>query len=70
MPLYPALCAVLDWFICCSPVRHGGGYVGAVVVLSFDAQPFPRKETGLVEGRTPCSALLSRTLTLDVSRGS
>jgi len=39
-------------------------------VLSFDAQPFPRKETCLVEGRTLCNALLARALTLDVSRGS
>jgi len=39
-------------------------------VLPFDAQPFPRKETGLVEGRPPCSALLARALTLDASRGS
>jgi len=24
-------------------------------VLSFDVQPFPRKETRLVEGQTPCN---------------
>jgi len=39
-------------------------------VLSFDAQPFPRKETGLVEGRTPCGALLARALTWAFWRGS
>jgi len=33
-------------------------------VLSFDARPFPRKETCLVEGQTSCSALLARALTL------
>jgi len=37
-------------------------------VLSFDAQPFPRKETCLFEGRMPCNALLARALTLGVSR--
>ena len=70
VPLYPALCAVLDWFICYTLVRHGGWYIGVVAVLSFDVQPFPRKETRPVEGQMPCSALLSRALTLDVSRGS
>ena len=40
------------------------------MVLSFDAQPFPRKETRLVEGWTSCNALLAGALTLDVSRGS
>jgi len=39
-------------------------------VLPFDVQPFPWKESGLVEGRPPCSASLSRALTLGVSRGS
>jgi len=39
------------------------------VVLSFDAQPFPRKETRLVEGRTPCNTWLAGALTFDVSRG-
>jgi len=39
-------------------------------VLSVDAQPFPQKGTCLVEGQTPCNALLSKALTLDVSRGS
>ncbi len=37
---------------------------------SVDAQPFPRKQACLVEGRMSCRALLSRALTLDVSRGS
>jgi len=41
-----------------------------VAELSVDAQTFPKKETCLVEGRTPCNALVSRVLTLDVSRGS
>ena len=50
-------------------VRHGGRYVGVVVVLSFDAHPFPRKETCLLEGRMPCNAFLARALTLDISRG-
>jgi len=36
------------------------------VVLSFNAQPFHRKETCLVEGRLPCNALLAQALTLDV----
>ena len=70
MPWYPTLCAVLDWFTSCTPVRHRGRSVGVVAVLPFDVQPFPRKETCLVEGQTPCNALLSRALTLDVSRGS
>ena len=48
----------------------GGRYIGVVVVLSFDAQPLPRKETRLVEGRTPYNALLAGALTLDVSGGS
>jgi len=38
-------------------------------VLSFDARPFPRKETCLLEGQVPCNALLARALTLGVSRG-
>jgi len=67
---YPALCAVLDWFTGCTPVRYRGGYVGVVAELSVDAQPFRKKETCVVEGRTPCNALVSRALTLDVSRGS
>ena len=70
LPRYPTLCAVLDWFIGCTLVRYRGGYVGVVAELSVDAQPFPKKETCLVEGRTPCNALVSRALTLDVSRGS
>jgi len=37
-------------------------------VLSFDARPFPRKETCLLEGRMPCNASLARALTLGVSR--
>jgi len=36
--------------MCCMPVRHGGRYVRVVAELSFDAQPFHRKETRLVEG--------------------
>jgi len=39
-------------------------------MLSVDAQLFSKKEPCLVEGQTPCSALLSKALTLDVSRGS
>jgi len=39
-------------------------------VLSVDAQPFPKKETCLVEDRAPCSALLPKALTLGVLRGS
>jgi len=70
VPLYRALRAVVDWFISCTPVRHGGWHVAVVALLSFDTRPFPRKETCLVEGRTPCSALLSWALTLDVSRGA
>ena len=50
-------------------VRCGGRYVGVVVVLSFDLQPFLGKDTRLLEGRMPCNALLARVLTLDVSRG-
>jgi len=41
-----------------------------VAELSVDAQPFPKKEICLVEGRVPWNALVSRALTLDVSRGS
>ena len=61
--------AVLGWLIYCMLVRHGDRYVRVVAVLSFDAQPFPRKETCLLEGRMPCNALLARALTLGVSRG-
>jgi len=39
-------------------------------VLLVDAQLFPRKESCLVEGQTPCSALLSKALTLGISRRS
>ena len=70
VPRYPAQCAVLDWFAGCTPVRYRGGHVGVVAELSVDDQPFPKKETCLVEGRTPCNALVSRALTLNVSRWS
>ena len=39
-------------------------------MLLVDAQLFPRKESCLVDGQTPCSALLSKALTMGVSRGS
>ena len=39
-------------------------------MLSVDTQLFSKKEPCLVKGRTSCSALLSKALTLDVSRGS
>jgi len=55
--------------MCCMLVRRGSSYVGVVEALSFDARPFPRKETCLLEGRMPCNALLARALTLGVSRG-
>ena len=55
--------------MCCMLVRHGSSYVGVVEVLSFDARPFPRKETCLLEGQVPYNALLARALTLGVSRG-
>ena len=51
------------------PVRRGGRYVGVVVVLSFDAQPFPRKEMCLLKGLVLHNALPAGALTLDVSRG-
>ena len=38
-------------------------------MLSFIAQPFSRKETCLLEGLVPYNALLTRALTLGVSRG-
>ena len=68
--LYPAPRAILGWFTGCTPVRYSGRSGGVVAVLSVDAQPFPWKETCPVEGQTPCSALLSKALTLGVSRGS
>ena len=49
-------------------VRRGGSYVRVVVVLSFVARPFSRKETCLLEGQVPYNALLARALTL-ASRG-
>ena len=70
MPLYPALRAVLGWFTGRTPVRYSGGSGRVVVVLSVDVPLFPRKEPCLIEGQTPCNALLSKALTLDVSRGS
>ena len=36
------------------------------MVLLVDTQLFPTKESCLVEGQTPCSALLSKALTLVV----
>ena len=50
-------------------VRRGSSYVGVVEVLTFDVQPFPRKETCLLEGLVPHNALLARALTLGVLRG-
>jgi len=50
-------------------VHRGGRYVGVVVVLSFDARLFSRKEMCLLEGLVPYNALSARALTLDVSRG-
>ena len=38
-------------------------------MLSFDAQPFPRKEMCLLEGLVLHNALPAEALTLDVSRG-
>ena len=70
MPPYPALHAVSGWFTGRTPVRYSGRSSGVAAVLSVDAQFFPRKETCLVEGQTSCSALLSKALTLGVSRGS
>ena len=69
MPLHPALRAVLGWFNGRTFVRYGGRSGGVVVVLSVDAQLVPRKEPCLVEGPTPCNALLSGALTLVTSRG-
>jgi hypothetical protein len=61
---------VLGWFTGRTPVRYGGRSGRVVAVLSVDAQLVPRKEPGLIEGQTPCRALISRALTLVVSRGS
>ena len=70
MPPFPPLRAVSGWFTGRTPIRHNGRSGGVAAVLSVDAQLFPRKESCLVEGQTPCSALLSKALTLDISRGS
>jgi len=70
VPPYPALRAVSGWFTGRTPVRYSSRSGGVAAVLSVDAQLFPTKESCLVEGQTPCSALLSKTLTLGVLRGS
>jgi len=70
VPPFPALRAVLGWFIGRTPVRCGDRSGRVVAVLSIDAQLVPRKEPCLVEGQTSCNALLSGALTLVVSRGS
>jgi len=70
VPLYPALRAALGWFTGGTPVRYGGRSGRVVAALSVDAQLFPKKDICRDEGQTPCSALLSKALTLDVSRGS
>jgi len=49
-------------------VRRGSSYVGVVAALSFDARPFPRKETCLLEGPVPCNDSRARALTLGISR--
>ena len=69
MPWYPALRTVLGRLICYTPVRLGDKCVGMVVVLSFDARLFSRKEMFLLEGLVPYNALPTRALTSDVSRG-
>ena len=63
MPRYPALRTVLGWLICYMPVRLGDKCVGMVVVLSFDARLFSKKEMFLLEGLVTYNALPTRALT-------
>ena len=63
------MCAVLDWFICCTVVRRGNSCAGVVGVPSVVARSFPGKGTCLLEGQAPCNASRTRALTLGILRG-
>jgi len=65
-PWIPLMCAVLDWFICCTVVRRGNSCAGVVGVPSVVARSFPGKGTCLLEGQAPCNASQARALALGI----